>query len=233
MRIVIVEDEPAAARLLKKMLERAPGLEIESLDILSTLDEAKTRANEGLDLLFLDLNLMGESGFEVLMEEVEEPFETIITTAYPEHALEAFEHGVTDYLVKPFSQERLEQAVARVIKINRDEKPSIARVMVKDRGGIIPIDIDSVDMIRSAGDYCELYINDGSRRLCSRRMDYFEKHLPQDFMRVHRSAIIRLSRLKSLKVEQGGRYSARLESFEEPVPVGRKYYKDLKDRLGE
>jgi len=233
MRIVIVEDEPAAARQLKKMLERAQGLSIDSLSICSSLAEAKKAAREGLDLMFLDLNLMGKSGFELFGEEFETPFETIVTTAYPEHALDAFGHGVRDYLVKPFSQERLEQAIERVPKPAEEKPSAVARIMVKDRDGITPVDVGAVSMIRSAGDYCELYLDDGTRRLCSKRMDYLEQSLPEDFLRVHRTAIVRLSKIKSLKVEGGGRYLASVEGIENPAPVGRKYYKSLKDRLGE
>jgi len=231
MRILIVEDEPAAARQLKKMIERAGRLDIESLAICSSLAEAKERAKEGFDLLFLDLNLMGESGFDFFDEAFDNPFETIITTAYPEHALNAYERGARDYLLKPFSQERLEQALGRV-----DSKPSSAgggltRIVVKGREGVTPVDIDSVIQIRSAGDYCELYLDDGSRRLCSKRMDYLESRLPDDFIRAHRTAIIRLSKIKNLKIEGGGRYFAVIEDVDEPTPVGRKYFKELKARL--
>ncbi len=231
MKIIILEDEPVAARQLKKMLERVDGLDIESLTICSNAKEGRERIAEGLDLLFLDLNLMGMSGFDVLKEFLSEPFETIVTTAYPEHAVEAFELGVRDYLVKPFSQERLNKAIERTPGPTNSESPAMARIMVKGRDGIIPVPVGSIILIRSAGDYCELHLEDGSTHLCSKRMDFLENRLPEDFLRVHRSAIIRVSKLSNLKVEGGGRYSAKLDGAGEPVSIGRKYYKELKVRL--
>ncbi|MBI5815561.1 MAG: response regulator transcription factor [Nitrospinae bacterium] len=232
MRIVIVEDEPAAARQLEKMLRRVDGLNIQSLDRAASIGQARERLSKGLDILFLDLNIMGESGLALLKEFLSEPFETIITTAYPEHALEAFELGARDYLVKPFSQERLALAVSRVPEPSPDKSPAIATILVKERGGITPVPVEGVLMIRSAGDYSELVMRAGGVKLCSRRMDFLEKRLPADFMRVHRSAIVRLSTVKSVHIEPGGRYSAVVEGCAQPVPVGRKYFKELKARLG-
>ena len=112
MNIVIVEDEPASARLLEKMLERIEALDIAKIEIFSSIDEARSGLTKKVDILFLDLNIMGRSGFEILEEFASEPFDTIVTTAYPGYALRAFELGVRDYLVKPFSQERLKKALA-------------------------------------------------------------------------------------------------------------------------
>jgi DNA-binding LytR/AlgR family response regulator len=232
VRIVIVEDEPAAARQLSRMIGRIDGLEISSLTVCSTIAEARERLKEGLDLLFLDLNIMGQSGMELLKEFVAGPFETIITTAYPDHALEAFEHGVRDYLVKPFSQDRLEQAVSRVPEPVA-ETPAMTSILVREKHGVTPVPVASIVMIRSAGDYCELFTKDGGSKLVSKRLDFLERRLPADFMRIHRTAIARVSDMESLKVEPGGKYSALIRGFDDPVPVGRKYYRTLKERLGE
>lgn len=232
-----MEDEPAAARQLKKMLEKTPGLIIDSLTICSSAAEAKKRLGEGLDLLFLDLNLRGESGFDVLEKFMAESFPVIITTAYPEHALRAFEVGASDYLVKPFSQDRLDKAVGRATSQRAEEatgnEAALAKLLVKDRDAIIPVDVDSVVLVRSAGDYCEIFIDGGRRHLLSKRMDYMEARLPDDFMRVHRTAIVRLSKVSSVTAGGGGRHEAAIEGVEGAVPVGRKYYRKLKQALGE
>ena len=232
MKIVIVEDEPAAARQLEKMLRRVKGLHIESLDIAHSIGVARARMAEKLDLLFLDLNIMGESGTDLLKEFLSEPFETIITTAYPEHALAAFELGVRDYLLKPFSQERLETAISRVPEPSLSASPAISRILIKEKDKISPVAVESIAVIRSAGDYCELFLEGGASKLCSKRMDFLERRLPSDFMRIHRSAIIRLSKVKEIRAEAAGRYEVLAEGFNEPIPVGRKYYKELKSRIG-
>lgn len=231
MRVVILEDEPVAARQLERMIKRVNGFNVDSVTLCATADEGRERIKEGLDLLFLDLNLRGQSGFDVLKEFLSEPFETIVTTAYPDHALEAFQYGVRDYLVKPFSDERLALAVSRVPKPEPDESPALTKIIVKERETIISVSVDTIKIIRSAGDYCELWLADGKKLLCSKRMDFLENRLPDDFMRVHRTAIIRISKLIGLKVEGGGNYSAMVNGVDKPVPVGRKYYKTLKAKL--
>jgi len=130
MKVVILEDEPVAARQLEKMLRRMDGLNISSISICDNARDGREKIKEGLDLLFLDLNLRGEAGFDVLKEFLSEPFETIITTAYPDHALEAFQYGVRDYLVKPFSGERLHQAVSRVPMPEPYESPALMKSMI-------------------------------------------------------------------------------------------------------
>ncbi|VAX21748.1 hypothetical protein MNBD_NITROSPINAE01-825 [hydrothermal vent metagenome] len=233
MKVVILEDEPVAARQLEKMLRRMDGLNISSISICDNARDGREKIKEGLDLLFLDLNLRGEAGFDVLKEFLSEPFETIITTAYPDHALEAFQYGVRDYLVKPFSGERLHQAVSRVPMPEPYESPALMNIMVKDRETIIPVSVDDIKLIRSAGDYCELYLVSGKQLLCSKRMDFLAHRLPDDFMRIHRTVIVRITQISGLKVEGGGRYFATVHGVLEPVPVGRKYYKDIKAKLGD
>jgi DNA-binding LytR/AlgR family response regulator len=231
LKIVIVEDEPAAARLLKKMLGRVDQLSIDELDLCETIDEAMERLKHPTDLLFLDLNLRGDSGFDLLEKLAAEPFETIITTAYSSYAIKAFEYGVRDYVVKPFSQERLTQAVMRVPSVSASTSPALARIVVKEKGKVIPVSVDDIIAIRSAGDYAELAMTDGGKNLCSKRMDFLEQRLSEDFMRVHRTAIIRLSKVINVNVEPGGKYNVIMDGIEEPQPVGRKYYKELKERL--
>jgi len=231
IRIVIVEDEPAAARLLKKMLERTPGLSIGSLAICSSVAEARDHlAREGADVVFLDLNVRGESGFDAVDDFMAAPFDTIIATANPEYAVRAFEVGAADYLLKPFSQERLEKALARVRGEDREE--SMGRILVKDHQGITAVPVGDLKLVRSAGDYTELHLIGGGRKLCAKSMDFLERSLPADFMRVHRSAIVRLSMVRRVKVVAGGKYLAEIEGENEPAPVGRTYYKELKESLG-
>jgi len=231
LRIVIVEDEPAAARMLKKMLERAPGLDIESLFICSSVPEARNQLETGgADLVFLDLNVRGESGFDAVDDFMAAPFETIITTANPENAVRAFEIGVADYLVKPFSQERLEIALGRVGKVVNREK-TLGRILVKDHQGITAVPVEELKIVRSAGDYTELHLTQGGKKLCAKSMDFLESALPSDFMRIHRTSIVRVSMVESLKVGAGGKYLAVIKGEEEPSPVGRTYYKKLKERL--
>ncbi len=232
MNIVIVEDEPVAARQLSRMLEKVLGPDgVDGLTRCSTLQEGESALKEGVDLLFLDLNLAGEDGFDLLRRFVGEPFETIVTTAYPERAVEAFALGVRDYLVKPFSLDRLTQAMARIPRPDATVSPAMTTIVVKGREGYESIPVTRLVAVRSAGDYTELLLDDGGRRLSAKRMEFLEQRLPDDFMRIHRSAIARVSLVRELKVEAGGKYDAVVEGIDEPLPVGRAKYRELKERL--
>ena len=228
--IVIVEDEPPAARMLKKMLERAQGLKIGALSICSSIGEAKELLESRTpDLLFLDINVRGESGFDVVDDFLASPFETIITTADTAHAVRAFEIGALDYLVKPFSQQRLETALGKLL--SREGGKPVRRILVKDTHGVTPVEVESIKMVNSAGDYSEIVLMDGARKLSAKRMDFFERTLPAQFMRIHRSAIVRLSMVEEVVLAGGSKYHARIKGEKDPAPVARASCKKLMESL--
>ncbi|MBF0169606.1 MAG: histidine kinase [Nitrospinae bacterium] len=232
MRIVIVEDEPVAARQLVRMLEKLLGPDGGAVRHCATLAEGERALADGADLLFLDLNLAGEDGFALLRRFVGEPFETVVTTAYPERAVEAFELGVRDYLVKPFALERLSQAMGRIPRPDAEKSPAMTAVVIKGREGYESVPVARIVAVRSAGDYTELLLTGGEIRLSAKRMDFLEQRLPDAFMRIHRTAIARVSLVRELRIEAAGRYEAVVEGIAEPLPVGRSRYKELKERLG-
>src|SRR5688572_31129759 len=112
MKILIVEDEPVLAQRLARFCREILGGQLESLRVASMFSEASARLDESpIDLLLLDLNLHGRDGMQLLASSVAGSFHTIIVSANTEQALRAFEYGVIDFVPKPFSRERLEQAL--------------------------------------------------------------------------------------------------------------------------
>ena len=116
MRIVVVEDEAIVARRLTRLLREILGETLESLDLATSLGAAQVRLDREppIDALFLDLNLNGRDGFELLGEAVAGSFQTIVVSAHAERAIEAFDYGVLDFVAKPFGRERLELAIDRL-----------------------------------------------------------------------------------------------------------------------
>jgi two-component system response regulator LytT len=230
MRIAIVEDEPPVARRLARALrrilpDRADGADgadvIEDLRILPTLAAALEQVrSEPLDLVFLDLDLHGRSGFELLAEASAARFQTIVVSAHDEQAIRAFDHGVVDFVTKPWTDERLQLAVERAL--GRATAPrSAARLAVRIAGRVELVELERVLAIRGADDYAELVLDDQSTRLSEKTLAGLERVLPARFLRVHRSWIVNLDRVTSWGTAPGGR--ANLDVGGATVPIGRSY----------
>ena len=122
MKIVIVEDERPIARYIERLTRKILGEKIQSIRTLYTLDDAKAFLLENpIDLCLLDLNLNGENGYELLKQAVSGSFHTIIISAYPNQAIEAFKYGVLDFIEKPFTTNTIEASLCRLIEHSGQE----------------------------------------------------------------------------------------------------------------
>ena len=230
MRILIVEDEPVVARRLERLLQEEAGAEISRLTVLRTLAAAQAHlAEASVDVVFLDLNLNGRDGFDLLRETVAGAFHTVVVSAHTDRALDAFEIGVLDFVGKPFDAERLRTTLERIRGVRRAEHAATA-LAIRAPGRIDLVPVAEVAYVQAAGAYAELVLRDGSRRVHDKSLDQLLAVLPPTFERVHRSFLIRLDEVVRLRTREGSRYAAVLASGEE-IPVGRTRYKALKARL--
>ncbi|MCJ8270572.1 MAG: response regulator [Psychrosphaera sp.] len=116
MQVVIVEDEPVIAERLERQISQILGEKLGKIIWFDDLDDAQEHlAEHSIDLLFLDLNLHGDDGFDLLKTVTADSFHTIIVSAHADQAIKAFEIGVLDFVAKPFTQQRLEQAINRML----------------------------------------------------------------------------------------------------------------------
>jgi two-component system LytT family response regulator len=187
------------------------------------------------------------TGFE-LLELLDEMPEVVFTTAYDQYALQAFELNAVDYLMKPFSRERLKQAVEKVIEryqarkpesssVSRlathlhDQPPMLERVVVKTGAKIEVIPLAEIEQIEAQDDYVMIY-TDNARYLKKETLNYFEKALPAtDFIRIHRSHIVNMKHIK--QIEQYGKESyVVVLSNGKQVNISKSRFKDLKQELG-
>jgi len=231
MRLCIVEDEPLIAQRLKRFCAEILGLQLETIHVTERFDEAQAYlAEHAIDLLLLDLNLHGRTGFELLKTSVASSFHTIVVSANTDYALQAFEFGVLDFVPKPFTRERLAQALARMTGPNQRGELSTKYLAIKKTGRVQVIPVDEVLYAEGAGNYAELVLADGRRELHDKTLDKLQSVLPADFERIHKRYLVRLSAVKTLHVKEGSRYEAELKNGL-CLPVGRTRYKEIRAKL--
>ena len=245
LRTLIIEDEVPAREILQSYLKEIPEIEVvgEAHDGFSGL-KAITELKP--DLIFLDIQMPKLNGFEML-ELIEERPEIIFTTAYDQFALKAFELNAADYLMKPFHKERLVKAAMKVVeKFNKNEtnktppteilakKPEnsapLSRVVVKKGNAINIIPVDKIKYFAAEDDYVMIHYSDG-KALKQQTMKYYEDNLPKEqFARVHRSYIVKISEIKKIEPYGKENHVAILNSGER-IPVSRSGFSLLKGGL--
>jgi two-component system response regulator LytT len=231
MKILIVEDEAVIARRIEQFCHRILGDRLEGLRVSPTFDAADAAMAEApIDVLLLDLNLSGRDGMALLESKVAQSFHTIIVSANTDQALRAYEHGAIDFVAKPFSEQRLREALLRAAD-PEGRSPHAARYLaVRKPGRIELVPVNDVLYVQGADDFSELVLADGRRELHDKTLEKLQKVLPSVFERIHRSYLVRLSAVKALHVHEGSRYEAELRNGVR-LPVGRTRYKQIRDAL--
>lgn len=223
MRIAIVEDEAIVARRLERMVREIVG-SAASIEVAASHAAADGILRRPLDLLFLDLNLNGRDGFSLLESAAAAAFQTIVVSAHHDQALRAFEYGVTDFVPKPWSVERLRTAIQRAT--SRDPGARATKLVIRKGKELRSVEASQITFIRGADDYAELHLADGSVHLHEKPLVALEALLPDGFVRVHRSYIANLARVRGMR--------ARALTLEDDsvVPIGRAYRDALRARIG-
>lgn len=244
MKVVLIDDEPLARSLLKNYLEGHEDIEIagefeNGFEGLKGINDLKP------DLVFLDIHMPKLNGFEML-ELLDEIPHVVFTTAYDQYAVKAFENNAIDYLLKPFSQDRLaialqksrqvldatipKQQLKKFVEDQQDLKESINRVAVKTGAKIKIIYTEDMQYLESQDDYVMIYTRDG-KYLKQKTMKYFENHLPnQSFIRVHRSYIVRIDFVEQIELYEKDSYIIKLKNAQS-IPVSKSGYNRLRQSL--
>lgn len=247
MRVLIVDDEPLARRGVCVRLRKCPGIEIvgECGDGLSAVGKILDLSP---DLLFLDVQMPGMDGFEVLRSLPQENLPGVIfLTAYEQHALRAFEVHALDYLLKPVDDQRFSAAVdrarkitdstsktqmaERILKMLGRESPKFAARFVVRTGPRMQIVLaEDTQWIGAAGDYAELHVH-GRSHLLRETMNSLEQKLdPAAFLRIHRSRIVRTACILELRNIDNREYLVKLSDGSQHRS-GRSYARRLEEWL--
>lgn len=231
MRILIVEDEFVIASRIERLCKDILHDKVTQIKIFHDLIEAKSYIDHfQIDLLFLDLNLKGEDGFNILETTQANSFYTIIISAYDERAIEAFHYPVIDFIEKPFNEDRLRMAFSKLNSFEHKNNFASKFISLKKGSEIKLIAIDSIVHIKGAGVYSELVINDGSTELHHLNLEKIDLLLPKHFMRIHKSYILNLYCIDKIINHGGSKYSIQLKD-KYILPLSRAKYPELKAYL--
>src|SRR6185312_17237357 len=235
IRVLVVDDEALARRNLTLLLQRDP--DIESISECSSGPDAVAQIRKSKpDLLFLDVQMPECDGFDVLeLQGGELPAAIIFVTAYDEYALRAFETGALDYLLKPFDDARFVRALNRAkekLAHYMPAKPRAAkRLVVRSHGQVLFLNVADIDWIEAAGYYACLHTGSDTHIL-RRTLAELEQHLGEEkFIRIHRSIIVNLDRIRGLELQASGEYEVVLRS-KERLRLSRRYRKRFQERMG-
>jgi len=231
MRILIVEDEPLVRQRLLRLCQQhtAARARFEAVGCLADADERlHSRAFDGV---LLDLTLEGEDGFDVLRKAAACSFHTVVVSARAERALEAFELGVLDFVAKPFTRERLAQALDRLLDAGQQRAGHARFLAVWRPGAIAMVAVDEVMWVQADGDYSRVTLNGGRSELHEKSLDRLGALLPSTFVRCHRSWLVNLRYADRLQTTRGSRNELVMKDGTR-VPVGRSRLAALRAVLG-
>lgn len=246
LKTLIIEDEQPAIDLLQFYLNEIKEVEVEKVcnngfDGLKAINELKP------DLVFLDIQMPKLTGFE-LIELLEHKPMIVFTTAYDEFAIKAFEVNAVDYLLKPFSTDRLKQAVQKAVdnknapdsskpdynklseyNVNKPSEP-LKRIVVKKNHQIKLIQVEDIFYLEAQDDYVMIYTKE-ARFIKQATMKYFETGLDKDkFVRIHRSYIVNIDEMKQLEPYEKDSYLAILKNGAK-LKISKTGFKTLKEKL--
>lgn len=243
LNVLLVEDEELARDLLKSYLQDHPAVNL--LGECENGFEGVQKINElKPDLVFLDIQMPKITGFEMLQLLDHKP-DIVFTTAYDQYALKAFEINAVDYLLKPFSKDRLLAAIDKALERHGNQESAgekierlseyasgeyLDRVVVKDRSKIHIILTNQIRYIESLDDYVLIYTHDG-RHMKQNTMKFFETHLdPREFIRIHRSYIVNVLQIEEIQQYEKESYVVILKD-KTKLKVSKSGYKNLKEVL--
>jgi two-component system LytT family response regulator len=217
---VIIDDEAKARRIMEVLLtENCPNVKVVAAaeDVLSGI---KAINNHKPDIVFLDIEMPGYTGFQLLDFFDEITFDVIFATAYSEYAVQAFKVSAVDYLLKPIQIDQLQLAVDKVIKLNGHTQTKEKLVTLKENiesrvikkialpmaQGLVFIATSDIIYLEADGSYTNIFMADGTKFLISKKIKEFENNLnpSNGFFRVHRSYLINITRIKQYVKQDGG-----------------------------
>jgi two-component system LytT family response regulator len=212
MRVVIADDEPLARKTIRLLARRDPDVEIvaECRNGEETVDAVREHKP---DLLFLDIQMPRLDGFDVLEILGDDAPAIVFVTAYDQYAIRAFEVHAIDYLLKPFTDERFEKTLARAkelvvrndaerekqTRLTASHRAFTQRFMVRSAGRIVFLKAGEIDWIEAADYYARLHVGTNAYLIRESMNDLEARLDPNAFVRIHRSAIVNLDRVREMR----------------------------------
>lgn len=224
MKYLIIDDEPAAHKLISRFAQNYPELKL--IGQCFNAMQAQTMMQEyQIDLIFLDINMPQMTGFEFLTA-LKQPPQIVVISAHQEYALESYEYEITDYLLKPFNAERFAKAIQKITdkhalitsRLQSEASPHALQesIFIKDDKKHHQVALSELLYVKANGNYTSVYLKD-TQLLSQMKISDFEQLLPEEyFSRVHRSYIVAHHALTLIKASE-------VHIGDVIVPVGRVY----------
>ncbi|HWC54637.1 MAG TPA: response regulator [Chitinophagaceae bacterium] len=248
-KAIVVDDEPAARRLMKNLLQEHKNV-IDIIAEASNGHEAVQKIEElQPDVVFLDIQMPDLTGFEVL-DQLEKKPTVIFTTAYEQYAIKAFETYSIDYLLKPIKEERLKQTIEKlkqfgkldvaidisglqelIRQIQAPKKATALSIKTGDR--IILLRFEDIVYLEAEDKYVFIFTKDGLKHLTDQSLTLLEEKLPEQFYRIQKSYIINKDRIKEMHKHFNGRFLFIMDDKSSTrLTSGRTYYENVKSEFG-
>lgn len=250
IRALVVDDEPLARAMIREMLESDSEVEIVG-ECTNGRDAVEAIKSSAPDIVFLDIQMPEVGGFDVLesLDPNASPY-VIFVTAYDQYAVRAFEVHALDYLLKPFDRERFEVAWRRAktqIKLDRTSRRDqdiitlleelkagpryLERLVIKNGGRVFFLHVQDVHCIEAEGNYVRVYDNQKGYLLRETISSLEEQLDPKQFLRIHRSAIVKIDRIKEMQPWFHGEYRIIMENGKQ-LALSRNYRANLQEAVG-
>jgi len=238
MKLLIVDDEPLARTRLRSLLTEMDGCEVvgeaangnQALDLVQQVNP---------DLVLLDIEMPGTDGIETAsrLQKLEQPPAIIFTTAYDQHALDAFQSGGQAYLLKPVNRQELKDTITRVSKVTRLQSPKgnsgaeqRSHLSVTIRGDIRRIPIENIYYFHAEQKYVVIRHADGEA-LTEESLKSLSKDFPQSFIRIHRSSLVAKTEISELRRNNRGFHSVYLKTLGVELEVSRRHVANVRKMI--
>lgn len=225
MRCIIVDDEPLAHEILSDYVSKLKNLELVNT-YTNPIEAFSSIERDRIELIFLDVQMPELTGIQFL-KLLGNKAKVILTTAYPEYAIDGYDHNVVDYLLKPISFERFQKACDKLVQypiVAEESNTELDHIFIKSEHKIVRIDLSSIMYIEGLKDYISIYTNN-ERVLTLMNMKKVEELLPSKrFIRVHKSYIVPLEKISSVEKN-------RIYINGQGIPIGDTYKDEFYMRL--
>jgi two-component system LytT family response regulator len=232
LKSIIIEDEILSANLLKSIItEYSQGIEVTEIvgDIPNAIESISRNKP---DLVFLDIELNGKNSFEILDHFPALDFKIIVTSGHEQYAFQAFQHKVTDYLLKPYSIEQFINSIEKVkhyLLFDTVETSYNGCIAIPGSDGIELLHYNEIIRIEADGMYCHFILNNKQKRMVSKPMGTIENHLPENiFIRAHHSHLININYVLQYSK---GETSTLLMQDGSIIPISKRKKKDVLKRI--
>lgn len=230
LKVLVVDDERPTLDELAWLLRRDPRIG-EVLTSDSATDALRVLREEDVEAVFLDISMPGLTGLEMaqVLARFRTPPRIVFVTAHDQHAVEAFDLAAVDYVLKPVREERLTEAVRRVVESGAPAAPRAEEQVAVERGGVTRfLNLADITYVEAQGDYARLHTHDGSHLLRSPLSTLEVEWAQAGFVRIHRSLLVHLAHVEEVRME-AGRCSVVVGGT--VLQVSRRHTRELRDLL--